>query len=76
MRDDFGEYKASFELDVPEIGCMAHARRKSFERHATDKSQLVEQALRYIQLLHEIEREVHDLELDLRRRKRQEKRYR
>ncbi len=31
------------------------------------------QALRYIQLLYEIEREVHDLEPDLRRRKRQEK---
>ncbi|WJV27614.1 transposase [Pseudomonas chlororaphis] len=42
VRDDFGEYNASFELDVTEIGCMAHARRKSFERHATAKSQLVE----------------------------------
>lgn len=26
--DDFGGYKASFELGVTEIGCMAHARRK------------------------------------------------
>lgn len=71
--DDFGGYKASFEFGVTEIGCMAHARRKFFELHATNKSTLAEQALRYIQLLYEIEREVGDLEPDLRRRIRQEK---
>ncbi len=71
--DDFGGYKASFELGVTEIGCMAHARRKFFELHATNKSQIAEQALRYIQLLYEIESEVHDLEPDLRCRIRQEK---
>lgn len=71
--DDFGGYKASFELGVIEIGCMAHARRKFFELHATNKSTLAEQALRYIQLLYEIESEVRDLEPDLRRRIRQEK---
>ncbi|KPX28033.1 ISPpu14, transposase Orf3, partial [Pseudomonas amygdali pv. eriobotryae] len=31
--DDFGGYKASFELGVTEIGCMAHARRKFFDLH-------------------------------------------
>ena len=61
------------KLGVTEIGCMAHARRKFFELHATNKSQLAEQALRYIQLLYEIEREVRDLESDLRRQIRQEK---
>lgn len=71
--DDFGGYKASFEQGVTEIGCMAHARRKFFELHATNKSQLAEQALRYIQLLYEIEHEVRDLKPDLRRRIRQEK---
>jgi hypothetical protein len=71
--DDFGGYKASFELGVTEIGCMAHARRKFFELHATNKSMLSEQALRYIQLLYEIESEVRDLGPDLRRRIRQEK---
>ncbi len=71
--DDFGGYKASFELGVTEIGCMAHARRKFFELHATNKSTLAEQALRYIRLLYEIESEVRDLEPDLRRRIRQEK---
>lgn len=71
--DDFGGYKASFELGVTEIGCMAHARRKFFELHATNKSALAKQALRYIQLLYEIESEVRDLEPDIRRRIRQEK---
>lgn len=71
--DDFGGYKASFELGVTEIGCMAHARRKFFELHATNKSTLAEQALRYIQLLYEIESEVRDLEPDSRQRIRQEK---
>ncbi len=52
---------------------MAHARRKFFELHAANKSQLAEQALRYIQLLYEIEGEVRTLEPDLRRRIRQEK---
>jgi transposase len=71
--DDFGSYKASFELGVTEIGCMANARCKFFELHATNKSTLAEQALRYIQLLHEIESVVRNLEPDLRRRIRQEK---
>jgi hypothetical protein len=53
---------------VTEIGCMAHARRKFFELHASSKSMLAEQALRYIQLLYEIESEVRDLEPNLRRR--------
>ncbi|MFK3796022.1 IS66 family transposase [Pseudomonas sp. NPDC088444] len=71
--DDFGGYKASFELGVTEIGCMAHARRKFFELHATNKSTLAEQALRYFQLLYEIESEVRHLKPDLRRQIRQEK---
>jgi transposase len=71
--DDFGGYKASFELGVTEIGCMAHARRKFFELHATKKSMLAEQALRYIQLLYEIESEIRDLKPDIRRQIRQEK---
>ena len=48
-------------------------QRKFFELHATNKSTLAEQALRYIQLRYEIESEVRDLEPDLRRRIRQEK---
>ncbi len=71
--DDFGGYKASFELGVTEVGCMAHARRKFFELHATHKSTVAEQALRYMQVLYEIEGEIKDLEPDSRRRIRQEK---
>jgi hypothetical protein len=52
---------------------MAHARRKFFELHATNKSMLAQQALRYIHLLYEIESEVRDLEPDLPHRRRQEK---
>ena len=65
--DDFGGYKASFELSVTEIGCMAHARRKFFELHATHKSTLAKQALRYMQALYEIEGEIKDIEPDIRR---------
>lgn len=71
--DDFGGYKASFELGVTEIGCMAHARRKFFDLHVTNKSQIAEKALHYIAILYEIEREVRDLEPDLRRLIRHEK---
>lgn len=35
--DDIAGYKAVFELDVIEIGCMAHARRKFFHLHVTNK---------------------------------------
>ena len=60
--------KASFALGVTEIGCMAHARRKFYELHATKKSILAEQALQYIAAIYEVEREVRDLESDERRR--------
>lgn len=38
----------SFEQGITEIGCMAHARRKFFDLHAANKSQLAEQALHLI----------------------------
>ncbi|OAE12270.1 hypothetical protein AZH11_14195 [Pseudomonas simiae] len=46
--DVFGGYKASFELGVTELGCLAQTRRKFFELHATNKSQLAGQALRWL----------------------------
>ena len=49
--DDFAGYKAGFELGVTEMGCMAHARRKFFDLHATNKSQIAEKALHYIAAL-------------------------
>jgi hypothetical protein len=62
--DDFAGYKAGFELGVTEIGCMTHARRKFFDLHATNKSQIAEKALHYIAALYEVEREVRELEAE------------
>ncbi|WP_434603924.1 IS66 family transposase [Pseudomonas sp. R1-7] len=59
--DDFAGYKASFELGIPEIGCMAHARRKFFDLHIANKSQLTEQALHSIGGLYEVERQARDM---------------
>ncbi|WP_176026279.1 IS66 family transposase, partial [Robbsia andropogonis] len=69
--DDFSGYKASFAQGVTEIGCMAHARRKFYELHASNKSQIAEKALQHIGQLYEIEREVQDLEPDERHERRQ-----
>jgi hypothetical protein len=52
---------------------MAHARRKFFDLHATNKSQIAEKALHYIAALYEVEREVRELEPGDRQRIRQEK---
>lgn len=71
--DDYAGYKASFGEKVSEIGCMAHARRKFYDLHANHKSQLAEQALTYIGLLYDVEREVAMLAPTDRRRIRQEK---
>lgn len=51
---------------------MAHARRKFFDLHANKQSQLAEHALKYIQRLYAIERELADLPPEARRRIRQE----
>jgi len=62
--DDFSGYKQSFTLGVTEAGCMAHARRKFFELHASNKSQIASQALSYISALYDVEREVKTLSID------------
>ena len=48
LRLSVAGYKAGFELGITEIGCMAHARRKFFDLHVANKSQLAEQALHSI----------------------------
>lgn len=70
--DDFAGYKASFELGITEIGCMAHARRKFFDLHAANKSQLAEQALHSIVGLYEVERHAKEMSDEDRWRLRQE----
>ncbi|MBD9609272.1 transposase [Pseudomonas sp. PvR086] len=71
--DDFAGYKAGFEKGITEIGCMAHARRKFFDLHVANKSQLAEQALYSIGGLYEVERQARDMCDEDRWRIRQEK---
>lgn len=59
--DDYSGYKASFENGVIELGCMAHARRKFFDLHASGGSETAKQAVDYINLLYEVEREAKEL---------------
>ena len=69
--DDFAGYKASFALGMTEVGCLAHARRKFFDLHASSKSQVAESALQQIGMVYEVEREVQNLTPDERQRIRQ-----
>jgi len=71
--DDFAGYKAGFDKGMTEIGCMAHARRKFFDLHVANKSQLAEQALHSIGGLYEVERQAQDMGDEDRWRIRQEK---
>jgi transposase len=71
--DDFSGYKASFGTAITEVGCMAHARRKFFDLHASSKSEIAQQALIYIGQLYEVEREIKHLSADERGRIRKEK---
>ena len=70
--DDFAGYKAGFEGGITEIGCMAHARRKFFDLHVANKSQLAEQALHSIGGLYEVERKAKEMSDEDRWRLRQE----
>ena len=69
--DDFAGYKASFAHGMTEVGCLAHARRKFFDLHASSKSQVAESALQQIGMVYEVEREVQNLTPDARQRIRQ-----
>jgi transposase len=59
--DDFSGYKASFAQGITEAGCLAHARRKFFDLHAANQSQIAHSALAQLARIYEIEREVKDL---------------
>ncbi len=43
--DDYAGYKAGFGNGITEIGCMAHARRKFYDLHEANKSELAAKAL-------------------------------
>ena len=69
--DDYAGYKAGFAHGVTEAGCLAHARRKFFDLHASSKSRVAESALQQIGVVYEVEREVQNLTPDERQRIRQ-----
>jgi transposase len=59
--DDFSGYKALLAAGVTEVGCLAHARRKFFDLHAANQSQIAQSALEQLARIYEIEREVKEL---------------
>lgn len=71
--DDYAGYKHGFSQGITEIGCLAHARRKFFDLHVANQSQLARQALDYIGELYEIERETKAMDATERWRIRQQK---
>ena len=71
--DDFSGYKQLMTQGVMEIGCLAHARRKFFDLHASNKSQIAHSALEQIGRIYDIEREIKEMLPDARRRIRQER---
>ena len=71
--DDFSGYKASFGAAITEVGCMAHARRKFFDLHVSNKSEIAQQALTTIGQLYDVEREAKHLSADERGRIRKDK---
>lgn len=73
VTDDFSGYKASFELGVTEVGCMAHARRKFHELWANHGSTVGEQALKLFRELYDVEREVAASDAEQRREVRRQR---
>jgi transposase len=61
---DCSGYKALFERGVIEVGCMAHARRKSHDLYANPGSELAEEALSCFAALYEIESLAREQRLD------------
>lgn len=72
VSDDFSGYHALQSQGVTAALCMAHARRKLFEAHQFNGSQIAGQAVALIARLYEIEREARELEPKARRLWRQQ----
>ena len=71
--DDFSGYKALLAAGVTEVGCLAHARRKFFDLHAANQSQIARSALEQLARIYEIEREVKEVSAEQRLAVRQER---
>ena len=70
--DDFAGYKATIASGVTEVGCLAHARRKFFDLHAANKSQIAGFALEQFAKVYDIERDAKELNTDERQAMRQQ----
>ena len=70
--DDFSGYKALIASGVTEVGCLAHARRKFFDLHVANQSQIAEFALTQFARVYDIEREVKELDAEQRQTVRQQ----
>jgi transposase len=66
VTDDFSGYHALHAQGITAAFCMAHARRKLFEAHELNGSQIAGQAVTLIAKLYEIEREARELEPEAR----------
>ena len=62
VSDDYAGYHALHRRGVVAAFCMAHARRKLFEAHALNGSEIAAQAVALIAKLYEIEREARALD--------------
>ena len=72
VSDDFSGYHALQSQGVRAALCMAHARRKLFEAHQFNGSEIAGHAVALIAKLYEVEREARELEPEARRRVRQQ----
>ena len=73
VTDDYSGYHALHRKGVTAALCWAHARRKLFEAHRDNGSEIAGQAVALIAKLYEIEREARELEPDARQRLRQQR---
>ena len=62
VTDDYAGYHALHAQGITAALCMAHARRKLFEAHALNGSQIAGQAVALIAQLYEVERQARELE--------------
>ena len=73
VTDDFSGYHALAAQGVTAALCMAHARRKLFEAHKLNGSEIAAQAVMLIARFYEIERAARGLDPDARREMRQQR---
>lgn len=73
LSDDFAGYDALFALGVIEAGCMAHCRRKLFEAHKLNGSQIAGHAVELIAKLYVIESQAKNMTPEERRQLRQQR---